>query len=737
MIRAGVAAIAAALVLVPAGLLAAAGLEGVVIDARTGAPIAHAEVSILGYTGTVHTDVEGRFIWTPPPVPPFEVLVVLPGGRVLKPVLIETVDPARALEVRVSPILEESVTVSGSAPGIEATPASGTTMLSHRELELRQPATLVQALENVAGVSMVSEGQSAVPAVRGMARGRTLILVDGARVTSERRVGPSATFLDPFVLEDVEVARGPGSVAYGSDAFGGVILARTRSVAAGSPLQFRFSGSAGAGVPQGRAGVELAKGLTGGGVLVQAHYRASEDYRSPEGEVFNSGARDQGFGARVEHTLGSGLFSAGFQSDFARDVERPRNNSSVVRFYYPTEDSHRFTTTYDLRDVGPFSRAVLSGFLGTNAVVTDQDRFPTATQPRQIERADVSANDFHVRGSGERQVGRAKFEAGVDVNGRFDLHALDVRVAYDPAGSVSSTTENVSVDSASRLDVAGYFEGETAIVRTLLASGGIRVDRVTSSNTDGYFGDRSTANGAASGFAALTAGPYRGWSLTGQVARGFRDPTLSDRYFRGPSGRGFITGNPDLEAETSLQFDVALRYTARRVRLAFFGYHYRIDSLIERYETTPDNFFFRNRDRARIRGIEVEAQTEIRPALTLQLAAQLSHGLVVGDGTPLDDVSPASVSVQIHRAFGQRAFWQLRGAAYDRDDRPGPTEVEVAGYGLVDAAGGYRLTDGVELRLNVRNLFDHSYLINSDPRAILAPGISALATVEVRLPATR
>ena len=79
----------------------------------------------------------------------------------------------------------------------------------------------------------------------------------------------------------------------------------------------------------------------------------------------------------------------------------------------------------------------------------------------------------------------------------------------------------------------------------------------------------------------------------------------------------------------------------------------------------------------------------------------------------------------------------MRGAAYARDDRPGPSEVEVAGYGLVDAAGGYRLTDGVELRLNVRNLFDHSYLVNSDPRAVLAPGISALATVQVRMPATR
>ncbi|MGH9330981.1 MAG: TonB-dependent receptor, partial [Vicinamibacterales bacterium] len=603
------------LLLAPAHAIA---LEGRVVDDRSGAPIANAEVSILGLTGVVRTDKEGRFVWTPDPVPPFEVLVVLPGGRVLKPVLIEWVDGSSPLEVRVAPLVEESVTVSGSAPGIEATPASGTAMLSHRELELRQPTSLVQALENVAGVSTMSEGQSAVPALRGMARGRTLILIDGARVTTERRVGPSATFLDPFVLEDVEVARGPGSVAYGSDAFGGVILARTRRVEPGSPLGFRFSGSLGGGVPQGRAGVELTRGLARGGLLLQAHYRQFDDYRSPEGDVLNAGARDQGFIVRGEHELGAGVFAAGLQSDFGRDVERPRNNSNMTRFYYPTEDSHRFTTQYELRALGPFSRALFSGFLGTNAVVTDQDRIPTASVTRRIERADVSANDFHARGSAERQAGRAKFEIGMDVNGRFDLHALDVTIDYDGTGNVASTRENLSIDSARRLDAAPFAEGEVTLRPTLLASAGLRADRVTTENTGGFFGDRSTANGAVSGFAGLTAGPYRGWSLTGQVARGFRDPSLSDRYFRGPSGRGFITGNPDLEPETSLQFDTAVRCTAPRVRVAFFVYHYRIDSLIERYETTPDNFFFRNRERAVINGVELEVQSELRAELTLQ-----------------------------------------------------------------------------------------------------------------------
>ena len=111
-------------------------------------------------------------------------------------------------------------------------------------------------------------------------------------------------------------------------------------------------------------------------------------------------------------------------------------------------------------------------------------------------------------------------------------------------------------------------------------AGGVRADRVTTRNAGGYFGDRTTSNSAFSGFGSATAGPFHGFSVTGQVARGFRDPTLSDRYFRGPSGRGFITGNPDLRPETSLQFDLAARYTRSRAQLAFYAYHYRIDDLV-------------------------------------------------------------------------------------------------------------------------------------------------------------
>ena len=213
------------------GVTPAVALTGRVV-AADGTPIAGAEVSILGHPGSVVTDARGHFTWTPDPPLPFEILVVAPGGVFMKPRLVESLPGGdQPLTVTVEALVSERVTVSGAAPDIEATPSAATTSLSQAEIQTRMPSNLVQTLENVPGVNQVSEGQAAVPALRGLSSGRTLILIDGARVNSERRVGASATFLDPDILEGVEVARGPGSVAYGSDAFGGVIAATTRDPA--------------------------------------------------------------------------------------------------------------------------------------------------------------------------------------------------------------------------------------------------------------------------------------------------------------------------------------------------------------------------------------------------------------------------------------------------------------------------------------------------------------------------
>ena len=205
---------------------------------------------------------------------------------------------------------------------------------------------------------------------------------------------------------------------------------------------------------------------------------------------------------------------------------------------------------------------------------------------------------------------------------------------------------------------------------------------------------------------------------------------LSDRYFRGPSGRGFITGNPDLQPETSLQLDLATRYTLARTQLAVYYYQYRISDLIERYQAQTDFFFFRNRGRARLRGFEIEAHTELGNGYSIEAATQVARGRALDDNAHLDDISPASFSVIGRKDFSDRGYAQTRVAWYASDGRPGPSEIAAPGATLLDVGAGWQILPRLELRGQLRNLLDDDYYASPDPRWVLAPGRSlSLSTV--------
>src|SRR5688572_32411126 len=114
--------VAASLLLASAPAMA---FDGRVVKKDGGQPVADAEVAVLGRAGSVRTDADGRFRWTPDPQPPFEVLVVLPGGRYAKPIRVDTLTGGM-VTLEIASALEESVmVVAGSAPSVDAAPASG------------------------------------------------------------------------------------------------------------------------------------------------------------------------------------------------------------------------------------------------------------------------------------------------------------------------------------------------------------------------------------------------------------------------------------------------------------------------------------------------------------------------------------------------------------------------------------------------------------------------------------
>ena len=716
-----------------------AAFQGRVID-QNGDPVAGADVALLGHAGAARTDQDGGFVWTPDPATPFEVLVVLPNGTYMSPFVVNDI-PDGVLTIRVKPLLTESVMVtSGAAPNIDAPPGSATTSVPQEVIDVRHPVTLTDVISNIPGASSLSDLHASVPSLRGLARGRTLLLIDGARVTTERRAGPSATFLDPFFLDGVEVARGPGSVGYGSDAFGGVIHARTRRVEPRSPTKVRLRGALGTGLPEASAGVEFTHGLDQGGIVFQARYRNFEEYRSPVGDIFNSQASDKGFLGRFTHGLGDGELSVGWQTSLGRDTGRPDSHGEEIKTSYPEEDSNRLTLSYDLEPRAGFTRIGFQGFWGRYRLITEREtaakddgpgrgRGPGLDQAKTVSAADVVADDFSFRSFAVRPVKKARWEMGVDINGRYGLEALDSFAAFDRDDDVLFERSELTIENARRTDIGLYTSTEVLLGSRFSFGAGVRVDDVTTRNEGGFFGDESTENTALSGYGSLKVELGRRVSLTGQVAHGFRDPTLSDRYFRGISGRGIVIGNPNLEPERANQFDAALRFVSGRARWAVYGYFYRFSDLIERFEVRDDVFLFRNRGQADIRGFEVEVQSELGTNYNVEVSAQIARGNTRVDDAALDDIPGANVKAQLRRIFGERGYAEVRVAYFVEDDLPGPTETVTPRYGTVDFSAGWRLSSKVELRGLVRNIFDTAYPISPDARAVLAPGVNAVVTI--------
>ena len=499
-----------------------------------------------------------------------------------------------------------------------------------------------------------------------------------ARVTSERRVGPSATFADPATFEGIDVARGPGSVAYGSDALGGVISVRTRRAEPGSPLQIRGSGTLGGGVPDRRGVLEALEGPDSRRRPRSRRMgaRPTTGTAPKTTKILNSGWKDRGFLARVDHQVGKGMLSVGL-------AERLRQATSSGRATTRTRSAS--TTPTRIRTASPVSyelaqrrRVPADGRHRHSSARSSSGRIRTAS-PRRRPGAASSAPTSRPttsmsRATQRRAVGPARLEFGVDVNGRYGLEALDMRPAYNLAGAVTSDVNNVSIDNAHRTDTGAYVQADMrrreagpAVGRRCAATTSPPRTPAVSSAIDRH------DNGAFSGFAAGTVGPFSGLSFTGQVSRGFRDPTLSDRYFRGPSGRGFITGNPDLEPETSLQYDLAssLCDGADPAGRLFLPLHDRRSR--RALSTQTDFFFFRNRGSARVRGFEFEARTDAAVRTSPSKSAPTSDAARRSMTTPTSTTSrPTRSRCWCGRTSANGRSRQMRAAFLADDDRPGP-----------------------------------------------------------------
>ena len=120
-------------------------------------------------------------------------------------------------------------------------------------------------------------------------------------------------------------------------------------------------------------------------------------------------------------------------------------------------------------------------------------------------------------------------------------------------------------------------------------------------------------------------------------------------------------------------------------------------------------------------GLEGEFYFALVKNLELFVNFHLMKGREKGTDHPLNYVPPARLT--LWAKYSRGPFWfepQVMLVSAKTD--PGPLEIEIDGYALVDSIFGYRVNKNWTIMAIAQNLLNSTYYSSADEQGVLAPG---------------
>ena len=229
----------------------------------------------------------------------------------------------------------------------------------------------------------------------------------------------------------------------------------------------------------------------------------------------------------------------------------------------------------------------------------------------------------------------------------------------------------------------------------------------------------SSSDGALSGFAGVVAPVGGGVELVANIGSGLRFPSLSERFFTGTTGRGFVVGNPTLDPERSLNIDAGARWYGNKLFLSGYVFRNEIDDYVERIEVAPRELTFVNLTSGTIEGVELEGFLQVSEGWSLSFGGHSIRGRD-DDDEPLADIPAESVFLGGRWASGK---WSWDGRLETRlsKDDPGSGEQGIPSANLLSSSLSYEIRPGLRLAVSGRNLLDEEYFNSADSDVPLSP----------------
>jgi hemoglobin/transferrin/lactoferrin receptor protein len=650
---------------------------------------------------------------------------VLVGAAILPLALVANGPAAAETATRLDPVTSVATKTERSRDDLP----SSVDVVDLEEIQRRAPTKVDDLIRDLPGVDM-SGGPRRMGLdvnIRGFGGQRVVTTIDGVRQNFDAG-HKGRIFVEPDLLKQVEVLKGPASALHGSGAVGGVLALTTVDASdlleAGEQygLRGKFGYSSAAREPLigvthfGRPAPEfeyLANGsYRRGGTIKQGGDKelanSATDLKSALVKAAATPAPNHRIGAT--HRFVSETGGVPNIADSAVSVDAPLVHRRAEQV------STSLNYGYRTPGGGPINPNVL---LYRNTYHVTDDRLPPLTTRSDV--SDLETLGFDLYNTSQ-------------INTGFGGHAVTVGTEYytdDQSGSRNGAPRP-QFPTATQ-DVFGAYLQDEMTFGPVSITPGLRFD--TYSREAAGTPDSSESKVSPRAGAIWRVTPWA--SLFGSYAQGFRAPSLTELFIAGAHIPGLVTfvSNPNLEPEKTETFEGGMRFKfdnviADRDRLRISGSYYRTtaEDFIELFISglTPGSTAtYRNIPDATVDGAELEISYDAIYAFA-QAGLSRIRGENDGTGQPINSIPPDKLTLS---AGGKAPAYDIiagvRSEIVDAQDRVATDGTRTGGYAVhgifaswVPEAGLFR---GTRVDLGIANILDKSYrrhlsLLNDEGR---------------------
>ncbi len=486
--------------------------------------------------------------------------------------------------------------------------------IDNKYLTQNTSTNAIDAISRTPGVSALSTGPNvSKPFIRGLGYNRILTLFDGVRQEGQQWGDEHGIEMDQFLIDRIEVIKGPASLIYGSDALAGVVnLLPANPLPQGvikGDIQTNYQTNN--GLIAGSANVAgNSKGLIWG--LRASHKEATNYQNKYDGRVYNTGFKETDFNvnAGINRKWGySHLNMSAF--DNLQEIPDGSRDSSTRKFTKQISEADTLRPIVSTAELKSYTITALHqhvqhyrAFLNNNFIIRQSKLAVNLGYQQSIRREYAHPQAPDVAGLYLKLntitydlkyylPDKKGFESIVGINGMYQTNNTDAATEFvipnyklfdfAPFAFLKRNVGKWDIAAGARYDTRS-FSNNSMYTSTNPTTGFDMI--VSGKDTVGATHQFTTYKHIFSGFSGSVGTTFNVSEkllFKINIARGFRAPNISEISANGiHPGTGFDQlGNPNFKPEFSLQEDIGVFYD-----------NHHISTSVELFNNNISNYIF-------------------------------------------------------------------------------------------------------------------------------------------------